>query len=116
VPAQLQGDWLMPAAAAQTIAGGTCPTPVATTTCMFKLTFTATTYTWTTNVVGFSGGGGDTVVNGTEMDFFNGQACTGVKLPEGVGRYMWTLTGGILRFAPLNADPCPRTPFLANQS
>jgi hypothetical protein len=114
VPAQLLGDWLMPAAAAQAM-GGSCPTPVTLSTCMFRLTFTATTYNWTIHAPGFSDGGGDVVVNGSEIDFFNGQAC-GTALPQGVGRYTWTLTGGVLRFTSLNTDICPRQPFLANQS
>jgi hypothetical protein len=115
VPAQLIGDWLMPATEAKALAGGSCPTPLAISTCMFKLTFTTTTYNWTTNIAGFSGGGGDVVVNGTEMDFFNGQAC-GMRPPEGIGRYRWTLTAGVLSFALLNQDPCPRTPWLDNQT
>ena len=114
VPAQLLGDWLMPAAAAQAISGS-CPTPVTVSTCMFRLTFTATTYNWTTNVAGFTDGGGDVVVNGNEIDFFNGQACS-TDLPQGVGRYTWTLTNGVLHFVLLNTDICPRQPFLANQS
>lgn len=52
------------------------------------------------------GGIGDVVVNGDEIDFFNVQAC-GLFLPEGVGRYRWTLHGATLHFAPLNSDPCP---------
>jgi hypothetical protein len=115
VPAQLLGDWLIPAAAAQAIDMGACPTPVTVSTCMFRLTFTATTYNWTIKAPGFSDGGGDVVVNGNEIDFFNGQACS-TDLPQGVGRYTWTLTNGVLHFAPLNTDICPRQPFLANQS
>jgi len=115
VPALLLGDWLLQAAAANTIAGGACPTPLAASTCTFRLTFTATTYNWTTNVDGFTGGGGDVVVNGTEMDFFNGQQCT-LNPPAGVGRYTWSVTGGVLHFASLNHDVCPRAPYLDNQS
>jgi hypothetical protein len=118
LPAQLLGDWLLPVAAANDYlktSGETCPAPLAVTTCMFKLTFTATAYYFETNAPGHTGGGGDAVVSGTEIDFFNGQACA-MQLPAGVGRYRWTLTGGILHFTSMNADPCPRAPILANQS
>jgi hypothetical protein len=47
-------------------------------------------------------GSGDVVVT----NFFNGVIC-GLKLPDGVGRYTWTLTGGILYFK-LISDPCTR--------
>jgi hypothetical protein len=118
VPAQLQGDWLLPPAAAQAYqksSGDTCPTPLAVATCMFKLTFAAATYNFEINAPGRTGGGGDVVVNGTEIDFFNGEACA-LTLPAGVGRYTWSLTGGVLHFTSLNQDPCPRSPILANQS
>jgi hypothetical protein len=52
------------------------------------------------------GGNGDIVVNGNEIDFFNVPQC-GLVLPEGVGRYQWTLRSATLHFAPLNNDPCP---------
>jgi hypothetical protein len=118
VPVQLQGDWLLPAVAANAFeqsSGDMCPSPLAVATCMFKLTFTAATYNFEVNAPGRTGGGGDAVVNGTEIDFFNGQACS-LTLPQGVGRYTWTLTGAVVHFAPLNQDPCPRSPILANQS
>ncbi len=51
--------------------------------------------------------GGNVVVSGTEIAFFNGALC-GLRLPEGVGRYRWTISGGELRFEPLNSDPCGR--------
>lgn len=115
VPGQLQGDWVMQVQEAQTMAGNQCPTPLAVATCMFKLTITATTYEWSTNVAGFSGGGGDVLVNGNEMDFFNGEQC-GEPLPGGIGRYGWRVSNGTLSFKSLNYDSCPRQPFLANQS
>jgi hypothetical protein len=115
VPSQLLGDWLMSAATAEAIAGAACPTPLAVTTCMFRLTFTSTTYNWTTNITGYTSGGGDVVVNGTEMDFFNGQACS-LSPPQGIGRYRWTLSGSVLHFTSLNHDVCPRAAFLANQT
>jgi hypothetical protein len=59
---------------------------------------------------------GDVVVNNTEIDFFSADVY-GLKLPDGVGRYTWTLTGGLLNFVPLNQDPCPRSAtWLANRS
>jgi hypothetical protein len=118
VPAQLLGDWLLPATAANAYMASvseTCPTPLAVATCMFKLTFTATTYYFGINAPGRTSGGGDAGVNGTEIDFFNGQAC-GLQLPDGVGRYTWTLSAGVLHFTSVNQDPCPRSPLLANQS
>jgi hypothetical protein len=48
---------------------------------------------------------GEVVVNGAEMDFFNGVAC-GIALPGGVGRYQWSLSVGILQLTPLSIDPC----------
>ena len=116
IPAQLQGDWVLSAAAADAYAGGTCPKPLAIATCMFKLTFTATTFQVTSNVAGYSGGHGEAVVYGAEIDFFNGTAC-GLQLPDGVGRYTWTETGGLLRFT-LIRDPCQatRSSFLADRS
>lgn len=48
---------------------------------------------------------GDVVVNGAEIDFFNGDGC-GLMLPDGVGRYQWSLQGGKLHFTPLSQDPC----------
>ena len=105
----------MQAQEADTIAGHQCPKPLAVATCTFKLTITPTTYAWTTNVPGFTFGSGDVLVNGSEMDFFNGDQC-GELLPAGIGRYGWTLSNGTLRFKSLNYDSCPRQPFLANQS
>src|SRR5579872_282172 len=89
VPAQLQGSWVMQAQEADVITGHQCPKPVAEATCTFKLTITPTTYEWSTNVAGYSGGGGDVLTNGNEMDFFNGDQC-GEQLPAGIGRYGWT--------------------------
>jgi hypothetical protein len=65
------------------------------------------------------GGGvsfGSVVVNGSEIDLFNGDMC-GIPLPGGVGRYRWTLENGVLQFSPLNEDPCSmRSLNVANQS
>jgi hypothetical protein len=58
---------------------------------------------------------GDLVVNGTEIDFYNGDGC-GLALPDGVGRYRWSLHGATLSFAPLDQDPCGmRSTHLSNQ-
>lgn len=49
------------------------------------------------------------VVNGDEIDFYNGRMC-GLRLPDGVGRYRWSITDGLLRFVPLTPDPCMDRP------
>ncbi len=65
------------------------------------------------------GGGvsfGTVVVNGNEIDFFNGNVC-GIPLPGGVGRYRWTLHDRVLHFTPLTDDPCSiRGQSIANQT
>jgi len=59
---------------------------------------------------------GMVAVNGSEIDFFNGDVCR-IGLPGGVGRYHWSVQGGILHLTPLNVDPCGgRTGPLANAS
>jgi hypothetical protein len=59
---------------------------------------------------------GNLVVNGDEIDFFNGGGC-GLALPQGVGRYQWTLADGTsLHFTPLNEDNCGRADILTNQT
>jgi hypothetical protein len=64
-----------------------------------------------------SGGGltgaGKVAVNGSEIDFYNGSACS-IALPGGIGKYRWTISAGVLAFTPLNSDPCPRDPTLAD--
>ena len=52
--------------------------------------------------------GGNVVVNGTEIDFFNGHPCD-VPPPGGVGKYMWRIAGGRLYLTALNTDPCGRS-------
>ena len=57
---------------------------------------------------------GNVVVNGDEIDFFNGSGC-GIPLPDGVGRYRWKLEdNGSVQFTALNPDPCGRVDILAN--
>jgi hypothetical protein len=118
VPAKLIGHWLMAPETVNLImsADGNpgCPKPVTADTCMVQFTLTSTTYHWTTSL-GLDARPGDVVVNRTEIDFFNGPAC-GLKLPQGVGRYTWMVTGDVLSFVALAPDPCPRTAWLADQS
>jgi hypothetical protein len=114
VLAQLLGDWFLLGGDAAAIAlnppatgGPPCPKPYSAVTCYFQLTLAATTYhlfIGTTLV-----GSGNVVVNNDELDVFNGANC------DGVGRYKWTLTGGVLLFT-LISDPCGRSEVLTYQS
>ena len=56
---------------------------------------------------------GNVAVNGSEIDFYNSDACF-IPLPGGIGTYRWTISAGLLTFGPLNADPCSRGPYLAD--
>ena len=95
LPAQLQGDWFLVGSESSTNQ---------------HLILTATTYmTRQTN----GDAHGEVVVNGEEIDFFNGDVC-GLPLPGGVGRYRFTLTSGTLRLMPITPDPCGRTSILSN--
>jgi hypothetical protein len=110
VPAQLLGDWFLPPAIVIAEEGNS--------SCrLLKLTLTATAYRLTHDpACGVFASTGEVVVNKTEIDFFNADVCA-LKLPNGVGRYAWMLTDGVLHFLPLNQDPCPRGPaWLANRS
>lgn len=108
VPAQLLGDWFMPPAAVEPVSGVPCPSPATVTNCFFQLTLMATTYhqAYTASGGEQAAGQGNVVVNHNEIDFFNGVIC-GLKLPDGVGRYTWTITAGVLYFT-LISDPCTR--------
>ncbi|HEY8863630.1 MAG TPA: hypothetical protein VIO37_05615 [Candidatus Dormibacteraeota bacterium] len=55
----------------------------------------------------FGAGKGNVVVNGTEIEFFNGEAC-GKVLPDGVGRWKWAVDGNTLSLSLLAGDPCGR--------
>jgi len=107
VPTALIGDWYLPPPTVLSF-GFTCPSPPTAADCYFLMTLTSTTYQW------FDGHGqhqdphgeGNVVVNGNEIDFFSGVNC-GLALPDGVGRYTWTLTGGLLSFTRIS-DPCSR--------
>jgi hypothetical protein len=114
VPAQLLGDWFLPPAAAEAAVGVSCPSPSTTSNCFYELTLAPTRYKLVWRDGSLSGTGtGDAVVNNNEMDFFNGVNC-GLQLPDGVGRYTWTLTRGLLIFT-LISDPCGRSPDLSQQ-
>jgi hypothetical protein len=56
---------------------------------------------------------GNVVVNGNEIDFFNGSGCR-LALPDGVGRYWWSLGNKGLHFTLLNQEPCGRKEILAD--
>jgi hypothetical protein len=108
VPAQLLGDWFLPPAAVESV-GYPCPSPPTAANCFFQLTLTATTYLQIRldGIVKQPDGKGDVVVNNNEIDFFNDAFEGCLYLPDGVGRYTWTLTGGVLDFT-LISDPCLR--------
>lgn len=111
VPAQLLGDWFLSASVVTAVIGDSSCT-------LLKLTLAPTTYrlTHTDKPICGTSSVGEVVVNKTEIDFFNADAC-GLQLPDGVGRYTWTMTPGVLSFSPLNQDPCPRgAAWLANRS
>ena len=93
-PSQLVGSWYQVAS----------PTTV--------LTLTATRYILRDTA---EQGNGAIVVDANEIDFFSGTLCP-LLLPQGVGRYRWTLQGDQLHLAPLSTDPCGRSDLLANQS
>jgi hypothetical protein len=110
VPTTLLGDWFLPPAIVVAVEGNnSCR--------LLKLTLTATTYRLTHDpACGAIASSGEVVVNQTEIDFFTADVC-GLKLPDGVGRYEWTLTDGLLHFTALNPDPCPRgAAWLDNRS
>jgi len=110
VPAALQGNWFLPPAAYIALNGSATPCPSRPTAanCFFELTLMATTYQEAYSAKGGKqqAGQGDVVVDNNEIDFFNGVLC-GRHLPDGVGRYRWTLTRGVL-YLTLISDPCPR--------
>jgi hypothetical protein len=123
VPAQLLGDWFLRTAVVDAIPGfasNVCPSHPTAENCFVQLTLTATTY----SLLAPDGGGGadSVVVNHNEIDFFNAPSHGCLDLPNVVGRYKWTLTGGVLHFT-LISDPCisaasvsSRVAFVANHS
>jgi hypothetical protein len=84
-PAELQGQWID----ASDVVGN-------------RLVIRAANLVW-------GGARVELVVRGNEIDFYNGNAC-GIRLPGGVGRYRWSISGGLLRFTPLAPDPCTDRP------
>ncbi len=123
MPAQLLGDWFLPTAVVDAIPGmasNVCPSHPIAENCFVQLTLTATTYSLRSPDGG--AGGGYVVVNNNEIDFFNQGSHGCLDLPNVVGRYKWTLIGGVLHFT-LISDPCisaasvdSRVAFVANQS
>ena len=67
------------------------------------LIFSGYTYSFPTA----SGAGGNVVVNGSEIIFFNRSTC-GSRLPDGIAHYSWTLSGESVTFVALAPDPCAR--------
>lgn len=121
VPDQLIGDWFMamPPAVIEVKTGVPCPSHPTAENCFFQLTLMASTSH--AFFVASPGVGdllaGDVVVNNNEIDFFNGVYCEvnqGLYLPDGVGRYAWKVTGGLL-YLTLISDPCTRSHFFAYQ-
>ncbi len=53
------------------------------------------------------------VVNDNEIDFFNSVYC-GLQLPNGLGRFTWRVTAGVLYFT-LISDNCTRAHVLTNR-
>jgi hypothetical protein len=53
------------------------------------------------------GASGNVVVSGSEILFFSGTGC-GAYLPEGIGRYTWSLKGSELWIERID-DPCGRS-------
>jgi len=113
VPAQLLGDWFLgPAVTVVADGASACPSPPTAANCFTQLNLTATEYH--VSLVQTPTAAGNVVVNSDEIDFFNGGNC-GLQLPDGVGRYKWTITGGVLQMTLLDQDPCGRDPILAQQ-
>jgi hypothetical protein len=115
LPAQLLGNWYLPGAALMNAVGEPCPANPAATNCFFQLTFEATNFQqFFLYAGGYSGTSqGDVVVKNNEIDFFNEGTCA-LKLPDGVGRYTWRVTAGVLYFT-LISDPCGRRDVYTNR-
>ena len=82
--------------------GGAVPAELAGRWARTDLCLILTGYTYD-----FGAGRGNVVVKGSEIDFFNGEAC-GKALPDGVGRWNWVVSGNVLTFSLLAGDPCGR--------
>jgi hypothetical protein len=121
VPTELLGDWFMamPPAVIEAVTTVPCPSPPTAENCYFQLTLMASTSHayFAANPGTEDLGLGDVVVNQDEIDFFNGVYCEinqGLHLPDGVGRYTWKLTGGLLYLTNIS-DPCTRSHFFSYQ-
>jgi hypothetical protein len=111
VPAQLLGNWILhtpnldPQLGLSGLTNG-----------KLLLTLTLTTYrvvAVNNNPHPASVDAGSVVVNNNEIDLFSeisGEPFCHPQLPDGVGRYAWTLTGGVLHFTMIS-DPCGRIEF-----
>jgi hypothetical protein len=117
VPDQLLGDWFMamPPAIIEGVTGVPCPSPPTAENCFFQLTLMASTsHAYFVASPGVEDLGlGDVVVNNNEIDFFSGVYC-GIRLPGGVGRYTWKITGALLYLTNIS-DPCTRAHFFSYQ-
>jgi hypothetical protein len=64
------------------------------------------------NTFDIGGQSGNVVVRGNEILFFNDAGCRPapasrpLALPDGIGRYSWTVTGQSVHFVLLAVDPC----------
>jgi hypothetical protein len=83
-------------------AGGAVPAELAGRWANTEFCMSLTAYTYD-----FGASSGNVVVNGAEIDFFNGDLC-GKPLPDGVGRWKWAVSGNVLTVSPLAGDPCHR--------
>ena len=118
VPPQLWGNWYLPGAAVTQVSGAQCPSPPTPRTCFVQLALDATT--WSISYVATGGivvpHQGDVVVNSNEMEFFNdehqGNYCS--PLYNGIGRFTWRVTAGVLYFA-LISDDCDRAHVLTSR-
>jgi hypothetical protein len=118
VPSQLWGNWYLPGAAVTQVSDAQCPSPPTPRTCFFQLALDATT--WSISYIATGGivvpHQGDVVVNGDEMEFFNdihqGNYCS--PLYNGIGRFTWRVTAGVLYFK-LISDDCDRAHVLTNR-
>jgi hypothetical protein len=119
VPNELLGDWFLPPEAEATIWGFAAPCPANPTpkNCFIQLTLTTTTEHLQIKAGAMQDAGtAQVVVNGSEIYFFDSSFC-GLKLPDGVGHYKWTLTsGGDLQMTTISEACSPRDQFLATQA
>ena len=80
---------------------------------VWRLAHGAGTLRLSGNTYAFGQSNGNVVVNRNEILFFNGSGC-GMPLPDGIGRYSWTLSDREVHFVALSRDPCSRGDLLAD--